>query len=553
MEIIDNFNYTPLMNAVMKGDLEEVKSLVDMSPVENINQKNNLGDTAFLLAVWYGYTDIAKYLASKGADVNAEYPNGANALCVSVAFNNDDTIIEMINYLLSIGLDPNKQIENSDDPEISFEDSIEGDTSLFVAIRRDNTEVVRLLLLYGANPDIKNSLGDSVLSTSLSMNLINIEIVRMLLEAGADPNERTNFETDDPLERGQSYLFYLISRKEVELVKLFLDYGSDPNMVVDDETPLIYAIKLTESLISAGPYYTQIYEIIFEIIKLLVDHGAKADLWSDQLPQGQSLINFIDQNDKTPLVYSVIPSELGNYHYQPRPELVKYLVDHRAIDYNDQVYNYSLRSGLPYILYLVSKDDQLKIEMAIRYINENNLQDDLCIQGCVSNDVNALIFAKNNFNVQFANILTGKVHRLRDLTRNTPERIKLKFNLRFQTSDVGDRYTLLSLSAFHNNPELTRFVYQTVVNEIEEKYLGDDLRIEKEIFKYYIRQTVKKQIALQIAYERCNPKSFRYMYNILSTFSQRVKNRIILKYLTKVVPCESLMDVMDEFARMVIH
>ena len=74
---------TPLFFAVLKGNLEVVKLLVECGAIINI--QNNSGDTPLMYAVSKGFEAIAKYLIEAGADVNVQNEKGDNALIL--AFN----------------------------------------------------------------------------------------------------------------------------------------------------------------------------------------------------------------------------------------------------------------------------------------------------------------------------------------------------------------------------------------------------------------------------------------------------------------------------------
>ena len=58
----------------IKGVREEIKLGAD------VNAKDKYGDTALILAAWYGYTEVAKLLLAAGADVNAKDNGGYTAL-----------------------------------------------------------------------------------------------------------------------------------------------------------------------------------------------------------------------------------------------------------------------------------------------------------------------------------------------------------------------------------------------------------------------------------------------------------------------------------------
>lgn len=105
----------------------------------------------------------------------------------SIKLNNavQDCDIEKVKYYLKLGADPN--IKNSD-----------GDTPLHVAASRGRgyKDIVELLLNHGANPNVKNDDGATPLYWAAFYG--DKDIVELLLKSGADPNVK-NSDGDTPL------------------------------------------------------------------------------------------------------------------------------------------------------------------------------------------------------------------------------------------------------------------------------------------------------------------------------------------------------------------
>lgn len=65
---------TPLHQAAMRGDMAEVKRLIDSGVDPRIKDEN--GERAAWLAFGKGHYDIGKYLIDKGGDLNYKNNNG---------------------------------------------------------------------------------------------------------------------------------------------------------------------------------------------------------------------------------------------------------------------------------------------------------------------------------------------------------------------------------------------------------------------------------------------------------------------------------------------
>ena len=102
--------------------------------------------------------------------------------------------IEKIKYLLEEGiLNPNTRIHT------------DGDTPLIEAARKNNTQIMKVLLDSGARPNLQNRSGDTALIWAARNK--NYDALEMLMQAGADPsitNQRGTKaadETRDPIVR----------------------------------------------------------------------------------------------------------------------------------------------------------------------------------------------------------------------------------------------------------------------------------------------------------------------------------------------------------------
>ena len=99
---------------------------------------------------------------------------------------------------------------------------------------------------------------------SLAIGANSTEVVRILINAGANPNFRVN-----PAFRAGTHLTYAVGKGNAEIVQILLDAGADPNVVDTeqfyDESALSLAVKkrdkeMTRILISAGANPTQILD-----------------------------------------------------------------------------------------------------------------------------------------------------------------------------------------------------------------------------------------------------------------------------------------------------
>jgi ankyrin repeat protein len=101
---------------------------------------------------------------------------------------------------------------------------------LSTACARLQTDSVRLLLERGANPNVRNSEGDTPLLSTINVVSHNpsaaLEIARMLLDAGADIEMRGYMDKTPFLKA--------CSRGDLDILKLLVARGCDVRAVADD-------------------------------------------------------------------------------------------------------------------------------------------------------------------------------------------------------------------------------------------------------------------------------------------------------------------------------
>ena len=119
------------------------------------------------------------------------------------------------------------------------------------ACRRNSSNIVRLFLEHGADPNAVDAKGESPIKVALE----HPEVIKALLEYGADP--------DAFFGNGSTAMLELLSHKKApypEALTVLLQHGADPNIAhsIIGETPLIVAAVTLE----------------VDLVKLLLEYGA---------------------------------------------------------------------------------------------------------------------------------------------------------------------------------------------------------------------------------------------------------------------------------------
>lgn len=225
----DEYGQTALMAAAANNNAEITTLLLEHNA--NVNATRNNGKTALIIAADNGSISIVKLLLEKGANPNISNNKGWSALYYAIRSDKHD----ISRLLVENGANVNDKTKR-------------GETVLQLAAVMGNEDIVRLLLGKGADVHVANE-GTTILRAAATSSRCNI--VRLLLDNGASANEETWGDT--VLMRAAAY------SNDTDCLQALLEKGADINAKANNgETPLFYAIQY-------GPVAN---------VKWLLEHGA---------------------------------------------------------------------------------------------------------------------------------------------------------------------------------------------------------------------------------------------------------------------------------------
>ena len=136
------------------------------------------------------------------------------------------------------------RLKVGDDPNAQHNRSPNGDYALHIAIKSSYIKIVRLLLSYGADPNLANHAGETPMHSAAESH--DLEGAQSLLEAGANP--------DIIAANGLTPLLLAARSNDAPMVMLLLRSGADPSRAdTTERTMLHYAAMHGEvGLIRAG-------------------------------------------------------------------------------------------------------------------------------------------------------------------------------------------------------------------------------------------------------------------------------------------------------------
>ena len=226
------------MSACHDGNIKQVKKLLKKGA--DINQVDNLKNTALHYAVLYQDIELAIILIMNGADVNKQNLKGKTPLHIAV--QNEDPMLSSI--LLDSGADMEiKDIyDASPDLLVLDADMIDGDLLI-------------MFLEHNVNINTKNSNGETILHRFAKSSFTKGQQIKSLVELGADVNV---FDND-----GYTPLHFATKMDNFEVVKALVECKADVNAVNNHlQNALFYALQ-NENKQLAG---------------YLLEHGAKINV-----------------------------------------------------------------------------------------------------------------------------------------------------------------------------------------------------------------------------------------------------------------------------------
>ena len=231
---------TPLMFAAREGDLESAKLLVAAGA--EIDVQGGDGKDALSLAIFNGGYSVASFLVDKGAKVNQYDAQRFTPLFWAVDRRNMETApnfpwvvtedpLPLIKKLLDAGADVKWIVNNT--PRARMRDGsprIVFATALMRAAFSGDIELVKLLLSYGADPNIVSRDNETTLLAAAGNGFIpgyskgrspaeRLEVVKLLVDLGQDVNAFDNY--------GITPLMVAANIGDVPVIQYLIDKGAD--------------------------------------------------------------------------------------------------------------------------------------------------------------------------------------------------------------------------------------------------------------------------------------------------------------------------------------
>lgn len=219
-DIINDDGNTALLIATKRNDHRIITLLINHGV--DINKRNKENNNAIEIAIIYHNCLAVKCLLDNGAELNFNDNKLILNVCFLAIIIGD---LPLVKLCLEKGVDPNAK-------------NYKKESLLNCAVSQKKINIIETLLAHGANIDASESCNGR--SLEIAIRYGDIEVIKLLLLYGADPNIKNR--------RGQHPLIYLVEEyypvNKIPIIKLLLDYGADPNIKnKNNQTALMIASR----------------------------------------------------------------------------------------------------------------------------------------------------------------------------------------------------------------------------------------------------------------------------------------------------------------------
>jgi uncharacterized protein len=247
-------------------NIDSINTLLNFGEDINFRNKHDGNKTLLHFAICRGWFDIAEFLISRGADVNAADSDQITPIHVSIQHQS----LELTQKLIEHGANINWHCGCG---------SI--DTPLHRAVYTKQPKMVEFLISYGASIDEIDDFHRTPIETAAKrgdramVNLLlahgaakslyvgaaigDLQMIEQYLKAGGDPNIRLGHGYGCPL------IYVAAAHNQLEVANLLIQSGAEINMECEQDDFAILAACRHGSC---------------EMVRLLVENGARTDVYN---------------------------------------------------------------------------------------------------------------------------------------------------------------------------------------------------------------------------------------------------------------------------------
>jgi len=222
--------YKSFLKAARKNDVEKLEKYISKYPTLDLNYQDRKGATALFLAAQYGSLDAARYLINRGANPNVVDTTGASPLMHVTGTSWKNSNADRLGFVDIL-------LENGAKTE--FTSNSHGTTALMFAAGNVSPQMVTRLIEAGANVNHAAKNGNTSLMYAVSQKSFlgnspdvgtRADTVKALLTGGADPKMKNSI--------GENVVSFAVKKSSgIELINIFdaiQQSGHDLRLITKD-------------------------------------------------------------------------------------------------------------------------------------------------------------------------------------------------------------------------------------------------------------------------------------------------------------------------------
>ncbi|KAI6181053.1 KH domain-containing protein [Aphelenchoides besseyi] len=240
-------DYTPLSLAASGGYVDIIYLLLDAGAEINSRTGSKLGISPLMLAAMNGHDAATLVLLERGSDINAQIETNRNTALTLACFQGRT---EVVRLLLSFGANVEHRAKT-------------GLTPLMEAANGGYTDVGALLLKHGADPNAPPVPTSRDTALTIAADKGHATFVSMLLNQGATIDVKNK--------KGCTPLFLACSNGHLETVKILVKRRADVDALDNRKTsPLVAAFR--KGFVKVNEMTRIIHVLSFKVVEFMVAH-----------------------------------------------------------------------------------------------------------------------------------------------------------------------------------------------------------------------------------------------------------------------------------------
>jgi len=277
----------PFHKLIVQGDIKAVDKMFEDGDVD-LDEFDNVDSSPLMYAVYFGYTDIVKFLLDHGAATDNQNQQGLTVLHIAVFAGNKDMVV----LLLASGADAS--LRTADGMNVLEAAKVTGREDLAELITKASpgltVDMSKFGIISGSESEDSGLSWERKELVSKSGNPFHIAVIKgqqdevaKMLEAGSNANEMDKV--------GRLAIGYAACMKDKEMVKLLIQHGAEINRL-DDNIEFGSWTHMEGSAAGSGVLHYLVRSGDIEMLEFMVGLGAEVNVADEEHGKTPAFLAF---------------------------------------------------------------------------------------------------------------------------------------------------------------------------------------------------------------------------------------------------------------------